>query len=89
MQKEKMRVVGGTKANVTIPANGLCHFSPLDCITLPSGYRILGVVGFTTNSQYVYPYALTWNTDEWALQFKNTSASAVTTSITLYFLLYN
>jgi hypothetical protein len=79
--------INGSKSNVTISANGIVHFAPTDFISIPNGYSIFEIAGFSTNNSGVFPYVLTRNTDEWALQFRNITGSSITTTIVVQFIL--
>lgn len=54
-----------------------------DC---PSGYRPIGLSGLTTNNLNIIPVAFRYVDGAYSLQLRNLSSSAVTASVTVYYL---
>jgi hypothetical protein len=72
----------------TVPANGSWNTNTKTAIdnAKPTGARVLGVVGFITNSSNVVPISVRYADSNYALQIKNTSNSEVSNNVKLHIL---
>lgn len=56
---------------------------------LPSGYRCLGVVGFTSNNNNAFFISCRYIDYPYSLQIRNTSSSAISCNVTIHYLCTN
>ena len=53
---------------------------------MPSGYKCLGVVGFSTNDVNVYTVSCRYENSNYSLQLKNTASGTVSNNCNVYYL---
>lgn len=56
---------------------------------LPSGYRCLGVVGFTTNNNNAFFISCRYDDYAYSLQIRNVSSGAISCIVTVHYLCTN
>ena len=81
-------IVRSISFSYTVNANGQYNTNIKTKIDedIPSGYSCIGIVGYTTNSQSVFPVALTYSNSSYSLQLRNISSSQVTETVFVSYL---
>lgn len=70
----------------TITANGSTHFDITTDNVAIDGYKLIGIVGFSTGNAYTYAHSVVAETGDYSVSLKNTGSSAVDTTFTCYLL---
>lgn len=72
--------------NYTLSANGNANTNGktiIDSLT-PSGYEVIGIIGFTTGNVQVVPISARYGNNEYSFQVRNLSASQQTGTLSVY-----
>ena len=77
-----------TWSNVTIPANNSNNTNLKTIIDndMPSGYKFVGISGFSTNDIYITPISVRYHDSAYSLQVSNRYNTNRTTNIEVYYL---
>ena len=71
--------------SITVSASGINHFNPVTEFSedIPTGYIVLGVIGYSLNSAQFYAVNMSFVDSDWGVAIRNVSTGEITSDITL------